>query len=83
MVGRWVTRAGAVAMSGLLLAAPSASSDPLPSSSTPLNGSSFQGGDGDQDDAAPYIDWQALQAAGRVVHAPDDSAQDTALVGGS
>ena len=57
--------------------------DPLPSSTTPLNGSSFQGGDGNQDDAAPYIDWQGLQAAGRVVHAPDDNAQDTAFVGGS
>ena len=48
-----------------------------------MNGSTFQGGDGDQDDAAPYIDWQALQAAGRVVHAPDDNARDTAFVGGS
>ena len=48
-----------------------------------VDGSDFQGGDGDQDDAAPYIDWQALQAAGRVVHAPDDNAKDTAFVGGS
>jgi hypothetical protein len=72
-----------VLMSGLLLAAPAASAYPLPSSATPLSGSTFQGGDGDQDDATPYIDWQALQAAGRVLHAPDDNEQDTAFVGGT
>ena len=71
-----------MAVGALILAGAPAFADPLPSSTTPLTGSDFQGGDGNQDDAAPYIDWQALQAAGRVVHAPDDNAQDTAFVGG-
>src|SRR5918994_941272 len=83
MVGRRVRRAVVIVVGGILLVAAPAFADPLPSSTSPLNGSTFQGGDGNQDDAAPYIDWQALQAAGRVVHAPDDNAQDTAFVAGS
>ena len=66
----------------VLAAATGSSAATLPSSPTPLPGSTFQGGDGNQDDTAPSVDWQALQAAGRVVHAPDDNAQDTAFVGG-
>jgi hypothetical protein len=68
---------------GLLLAVPSAFADPVPSSPTPLSGSNFQGGDGDQDDAAPYSDWQGAQTDGRVVHSPDPNAEDTAFAGGS
>ena len=31
----------------------------------------------------PAVDWQAMQAAGRVHHSPDPSAQDTAFTGGT
>jgi len=55
----------------------------LPDGSTPLPGSSFEGGDGNQDDQAPYVDWQGFQAAGRVAHSPDPNAADSAFVGGS
>jgi hypothetical protein len=54
-----------------------------PSSPNPLPGSSFQGADGNQDNAAPLIDWQAMQAAGRAYHNPDENEQDTAFTGGS
>jgi uncharacterized repeat protein (TIGR01451 family) len=66
-----------------LLAAPSALATSLPPSSNPLPGSSFQGADGNQDDAAPRIDWQAMEAAGRVYHNPDPNNADTAFTGGS
>ena len=50
-------------------------SDPV----APLEGSMFQGGDGDQDDAPtnvpPYVDWQDLQQSKRVVHSPDTGWQ--------
>jgi len=55
--------------------------DALPIS--PLPGSTFEGADGNHDDAAPLIDWHGLQTAGRVVHSPDPNAQDSAFVGGS
>jgi hypothetical protein len=61
-------------------AAPAA---PVPRSSTPLPGSSFQGGDGDQDDHASYVDWQGYQVAGRVAHSPDPNAQDSAFASGA
>jgi hypothetical protein len=53
---------------------------PTPS---PLPGSSFQGGDGNQDAVTGLADWETLQTAGRVVHANDPNAQDSAFVGGS
>jgi uncharacterized repeat protein (TIGR01451 family) len=56
---------------------------PVPGSSTPLSGSSFQGGDGDQDDQGAYIDWQGYQAAGQVRHSPDPNAADSAFVSGT
>jgi uncharacterized repeat protein (TIGR01451 family) len=56
---------------------------PVPRSSTPLLGSSFQGGDGDQDDQGRYVDWQGYQAAGRVGHSPDPNAADSAFVSGT
>jgi hypothetical protein len=69
-------------VSALLAAAP-ASATVLPPTTNPLPGSMFQGADGNQDDAAPLLDWQALQTAGRVVHSPDPNAQDSAFTGGS
>ncbi len=52
-------------------------------SSAPLAGNAFQGGDGNQDDQAPYLDWQALQAGGRVVHNADPNGADSAFGGGT
>jgi hypothetical protein len=53
--------------------------------SAPLPGSQFQGGDGDQDDAPAVglIDWQGLQADGRVGHTTDPQANDDIFEGGS
>lgn len=56
---------------------------PVPRSWEPIPGSSFQGGDGDHDDQAPYVDWQGYEASGRVAHNPDPNAADSAFVGGS
>ena len=56
---------------------------PLPPTPDPLPGSGFQGADGDQADAAPWIDWTTLQTTGRVEHAPDPNAQDTAFKDGT
>ena len=66
----------------LLTFAPAAAAQ-LPRTSEPLPGSTFQGGDGNQDDGVDAIDWQALQAQERVRHSPDDNDEDTAFVGGS
>jgi hypothetical protein len=55
----------------------------LPTSPNPLPGSDFQGADGNQDDTASLIDWQAMQTAGRVYHNTDENEQDTAFTGGS
>ena len=49
---------------------------------TPLPGSTFQGGDGDQDAAGGYDDWATLDA-GLPVHKPDDNAQDSGFVSGA
>jgi hypothetical protein len=65
----------------LLLAAPASAQ--LTPTNNPLPGSNFQGADGNQDDAAPRIDWQALQAAGRVRTSPDPNADDSAFTEGS
>jgi hypothetical protein len=72
---------GVLACLGIAPAA--ASAVPLPGSSTPLAGSSFQGGDGNQDDEGPYLDWQGMQAIGRVVHGADPNATDSAFTNGS
>jgi hypothetical protein len=72
---------GAFALAAL--GAGAAQAAPVPGSSTPLPGSSFQGGDGDQDDQAPYMDWQGYQAGGRVRHSPDPNAADSAFVSGT
>ena len=60
-----------------------ASAATLPGSLVPLAGSAFQGGDGNQADQSPYLDWQGLHAAGRVVHSPDPNGADSAFKGGS
>jgi hypothetical protein len=63
-------------------AAQTISAGPTPS---PLPGSQFQGGDGNQDDAAALglIDWQGLAADGRVGHTSDPQANDNVFKGGS
>jgi hypothetical protein len=72
------------AIGACALAAPGAALGAVaPRSSAPLVGSSFQGGDGNQDDEPPYVDWQGLQAAGRVAHSPDPNEADSAFAGGS
>ena len=68
-------------LAGLSLSAPAAAQ--LTPTDAPLLGSDFQGADGDQDDAAPLVDWQALQAAGGVRHSPDANARDTTFGDGS
>lgn len=77
-------RALLVAVAAFLAFAPAAFAGTVPSSSTPLSGgSTFQGGDGNQDDEAPYVDWQGLNASpSRVVHNEDNNAQDAAFEGG-
>jgi hypothetical protein len=49
----------------------------------PLPGSQFQGGDGNQADMTGLIDWQGLQADGRVHHTVDPNAVDNIFAGGS
>jgi hypothetical protein len=73
----------ALIVAALLFSAPAASANTLPSGPAPLTGSAFQGGDGNQDDATPYVDWQGLQAANSVAHKGDPNAQDTIFAGGS
>ena len=56
----------------------------LAASTPPLAGSSFQGGDGNQDDQPPnLVDWQGLQSTGRVVHSADPNEADSAFAGGA
>jgi DNA-binding CsgD family transcriptional regulator len=48
----------------------------LPTGPSPLPGSTFQGEDGNQEDAPPnLVDRQAFEQAGRVVHNPDGGLQ--------
>ena len=49
----------------------------------PLPGSQFQGGDGDLANASGLIDWQGLQADGVVGHTSDPQASDNIFAGGS
>jgi hypothetical protein len=48
----------------------------LTTTSATLPGSFFQGGDGDQLNAPGLIDWEGLQADGRVVPTVDPNAPD-------
>src|SRR5256885_16630736 len=75
--------AGLLAAAAFAAGAPTAAAATLPSSSTPLAGSTFQGGDGNQDDLAPYVDWEGLQASGGVTHSPDPNEHDSAFAGGA
>jgi hypothetical protein len=58
-------------------------------SDSPLPGSQFQGGDGNQDNGtdpvtgAPLIDWHGLQADGRVGQTSDPQAEDNVFAGGA
>ncbi|MGH2931976.1 MAG: DUF7507 domain-containing protein [Gaiellaceae bacterium] len=74
---------GLLALAAGLLLAPPALGASLPPSDEPLDGSSFQGADGNQGDDAPLIDWQRLQAAGDVRHTADANDEDTAFTAGS
>ncbi len=50
----------------------------------PLPGSNFQGGDGNQTDANGHVDWQGLQAAGRVGQTQDGTGNsDDSFTAGS
>ena len=75
--------APAVVIAGVVFSVPTAGAVPLPPTPTPLPGSTFQGADGDQADSAPWIDWTTLQGTGRVQHAPDPNAQDSAFKDGT
>src|SRR5262245_32614548 len=90
MVGEvrgWSFRALLACAAALLAFAPTASADTVQPSLTPLTGSTFQGGDGNQDDPTDQpgvVDWQGRQALPPpVVANPDPNAQDTAFTGGS
>jgi hypothetical protein len=72
-----------LALAAWAIAAAPASATVLPPTPNPLPGSACQGADGDQDNAAPRVDWEALQGAGVVRHSPDPNAQDDAFKGGS
>ena len=81
---RWGTVSAAFAVVGALIAGASpAAAVTLPPTASPLPGSSFQGGDGNQTDAPPYSDWAGLQAQARVLHIPDPNLRDDAFKGGS
>jgi Prealbumin-like fold domain len=67
------------------VAAGTAQATPLSPTPNALPGSTFQGADGDQDDApsSGLIDWQNLEAGGHVHHSPDPNAEDDAFTGGT
>jgi hypothetical protein len=71
------------ALASAMLVAGAAAAAPLPGSPDPLPGSAFQGGDGDQADGSGHADWQAFEAARRVVHSADPNAADSAFGGGT
>ena len=56
---------------------------PVATTRAPLPGSQFQGGDGEQANAAGLIDWQGFEADGRVTHTSDPNADDNIFSGGS
>jgi hypothetical protein len=71
----------------LLALAPAAFAGTVQPSPAPLSGSTFQGGDGDQDNPTGQpgvVDWDGRQAlTPPVIHNPDDNVADTAFAGGS
>jgi hypothetical protein len=64
-------------------AAPAPAFAALTPSPAPLPGSNFQGADGNQASEGTLVDWDALQADGRVTHNADPNAQDTTFAGGT
>jgi hypothetical protein len=70
---------------GLALVAivPSARATTLSPTSAPLPGSTFQAADGDHRAPSGLTDWATEEAAGRVAHAPDPNADDSAFTDGS
>jgi hypothetical protein len=81
---RWAPVSAAFAVVGALIAAASpAAAVTLPPTASPLPGSSFQGGDGNQTDQAPYIDWAGRDAVGQVAHSDDPNANDDVFKGGT
>jgi hypothetical protein len=56
---------------------------PLTPTPFPLEGSTFEGADGDQAHGSSTRDWHAVEAEGSLVHREDVNADDTAFVGGS
>jgi uncharacterized repeat protein (TIGR01451 family) len=77
-----------VAVVGLLtLAAPASAQPELPSGPDPLSGSSFQGGDGDQDAvptaSPPLRDWESLQENGLRHLRDPDPADESEFAGGT
>jgi hypothetical protein len=78
MRGRWRLPAAAfIGTAAACVLTVATSATVLPPSPNPLPGSSFQGADGDQDNAGTRIDWQAMQRAGRTYHVADPNASDT------
>lgn len=69
-----------VALLCLAVVAAPAAATTLPFTTQPLEGSTFQGGDGNQTDAGGFVDWQSL---GGVRHHSDFNPSDTAFTGGS
>jgi hypothetical protein len=78
----WPAGVVALVAGAVLIAAWTASAAILQTTDQPLPGSQFQGADGNQDDVAGLIDWQGLQASGRVQHTSDPNAQDDVFTGG-
>jgi hypothetical protein len=77
--GRFLLRGavlGLLVVFALGLGAGTAVAGTLTTTSATLPGSFFQGGDGDQLNAPGLIDWEGLEADGRVVHTVDPNAQD-------
>ncbi len=88
MTGRagWKVKLGLLVACACVLAgwsAAAAGALSLASTGQPLPGSQFQGGDGNQADTPGLIDWQGLQADGRVFHTSDPQASDNIFKGGS
>ena len=55
---------------------------PATAGAAPLAGSSFDTGDGNQENGV-HLDWQNAFTSGRAVEAPDDNAVDSCFVGGT
>ena len=49
----------------------------------PVGRQRVPGRDGNQNNQAPYLDWQGLSETGRVVHSPDPNTADSAFAGGT